>query len=232
MAVTNRNILHVRRDAAILTEFCIRQLVLLLHKPSTRKDAFAILKKFLISSSTQPTRPESTNWLLEMDWLDALFEPLPQFDFFVSRFLGKPLSQFKSFDLGKVFIDRLLALDVDVKSFMAKQQEKYPKSKGDRTDCDPQHDVIFDYIEGRGWILGFEWRYDVQDPGFLVVSEYSIMATEARDINLRHWPYATKNFIRPTTKRIDRRMSANARKELKQTSKRRFRNKMPGSWIN
>jgi hypothetical protein len=191
-------------DVAILTGFCIRELVLQLHSPSTRNDALAILKKFLISSSMQPAEPETINWLFEMDWLHALFEPLPQFEHCPWMDLGEPLSQLESFDVGKVLIDLLLALDVDVKLFMAEQQEKYPKQKGDSTDFFPRYDIIFEYIEGSGWILGFEWRYDVQDPGFLVVSEYSIMATDAQVDNLCHWPYALNQWDRSTTKQMHR----------------------------
>jgi hypothetical protein len=221
------------QDAATLTEFCIRQLVLLLHCLCTRNDAIAILKRFLMSNSIQPAGSESMNWLFGMDWLGALFESLFQFEISVWFALGEPLSQFESFDVGKAFVDLLLDLDVNVKKFMVEQQKNYPKWEGISTYSGPRYHIIFDHVEGRGWVLGFEWSYDTQDPGFLVVSEYSIMATDAQDEDLDYWPYgATKWYrIHAAMRRFDRRMAAKAQKASKLSGQRLPPSRMPGSWI-
>jgi len=209
-------------EAVDLIEFCICHLVYPDKNLFKRNDFMTVLKRFLMSSSIQPAGPESTNWLFETDWMDTLFGPYGVFE------------SFESFDMGKMFVDLLLDLDVDVKLFMVEQQKNYPKWEGNGTDSGPQYDIVFDYVEGRGWVLGFEWNYDTQDSGFLVVSEYSIMATEAQHEDLLFWPYGLRDRkgIDPTRmRRFNRRMAAKAQKELKLSGQRLPPSGMPGSWI-
>lgn len=210
-------------DIANLNSFCMKYSLVKLHDPIMRYSAVTFLRKTMIPDIIQQHGLES------FDWLVALFDEWAS------------TSELDSFKVGKAFIDILLDIDVDVESFFKEYFENYPARTWISPFC-PNRRIVFDYAEEQGWTLGWKWVYDAQDPGFLVLSEFTIMVADAYLGVENEWPFDTvdTSLLYPdiarrgpkSENRFSRRMSAKARKELKRTGQRRVRSKMPGSWVN
>jgi hypothetical protein len=99
--------------------------------------------------------------------------------------------------------------------------------------------IIFEACGERGWVLGFEWVFDPEEPGYLLVSEYQGLGTEFH-WGSRTWPFGSPHFQsweeRCThearrNERFSRRMATKARKERARTGQKMSRSRMPGSWM-
>jgi hypothetical protein len=205
-----------------LKNFCIGRSFGLLHDSSTRKSAIDFLKRTVTPHVIRQMELNSINWL---DILFSCIDPL----------------ELDSFDLGKAFIDVLLYAKVDME-MLVKRSLQADFTFGGSTEVNRQ--IIFEFTEELGWILGWRWKYDATEPGFLVVSEFSILGHEYKGYCFLgdSWPYVSQYSYMSWAnvekacllemRRFDRGMAAKARKEFKRSGQRRVRSKMPGSWIS
>jgi len=205
-----------------LRGFCIRGSLGRLHDPLTREPAIDFLKRAVTSHAIRQMELNSINCL---DILFNCIEPL----------------EFESFDVGKAFVDVLIHAKVDIEMLIQRSLQADFTFGG---WYGAYRQIIFECTEELGWILGWRWKYDDTEPGFLVVSEFSILGHELEgyfsygDV----WPYVHQDTNRSWAdvekarplkmRRFDRGMAAKARKEFKRSGQRRVRRKMPGSWIN
>lgn len=136
-----------------------------------------------------------------------------------------------SFELGNTFINLVLKLDLDVQVFMAEEIKAWPE-EAVKTEWRGPKKFIFERHHDQNWILGWEWSFDQQAPGYLVVSEYSVIAGDS-------WCCGAENILLdrshtglfPISKaRFSRRLATHARKERARTGQKRPRSKIPGAW--
>jgi hypothetical protein len=190
--------------------FCVQNLVTKLHDPDEAPLAVNYLKGEMA--------PALRNGLLRA--------PLQIFEVLYAVFWVFP--SHSSFDRGRTFLDLLTTLDIDIG---ACAMEVFGNSLGGILYLDRLYKrsrrLVFEQTPQYGWRLGWEWAYDEEASGYLVVSEYEELTT--------HWwhPwYSLSNDDLPQQHvRFKRRQTAKAQKELVRLGLKQPRSRMPGSWI-
>jgi hypothetical protein len=144
-----------------------------------------------------------------------------------------PMSSSDSAEIGSLFIDLLSRLGLDVETCILKEME------GLRSGCflDEDRKVIFELIDGGGWVLRWIWIIDPCEPGSLLLSEHTGLGPDCRSVS--EWPYSGRPYPDPLESqrenavpkgRFERRMISKERKERARTGQKRAKSKMPGAW--
>ncbi|CAO2647786.1 Nn.00g087080.m01.CDS01 [Neocucurbitaria sp. VM-36] len=167
--------------------------------------------------------------MMDPDKLDFISEESHTFLPQLFCFQDNPL---RSFEVGNAFINLLSLLGLDIQTFMAKELKSWPSSSNHQDSYDYRKRIIFERSCNGGWLLGWNWIHDPQAPGYLVVSEFSVLG--GRDwyyngdvgVGLKY-PWMSSLI---STTRFNRRMATQARKERARTGQKRPKRRMPGAW--
>lgn len=160
---------------------------------------------------------------------------------FLNDIILYALTEEESFEIGEVWIDCLRHIRVDVDAYMENLFKERPYGLlTDKTTWVPRRRIVANYAPWRGWVLGWEWVYDEDEPGFSVVSEFNSVAADT--ICAETWPFNLRDHLASFIdnerislkwmKRLGRRMEIKARKELNRSLQRKPRNNMPGTWVD
>lgn len=165
-------------------------------------------------------------------FLEALFTPWHWL--FPWGWLPKSRVVSDSYKRGKTFLDIIERLGLDAEKCVRKEMDNYPDGIlywGIPRRNRPYQRVVFKYIQKSGWTLGWEWIYDAETSGYLIVSEFDCLA--ANTLHSQDFPFAehSDECTPQQTIRFERRMAAKARKELARTGLKQPRSRMPGSWV-
>jgi hypothetical protein len=145
--------------------------------------------------------------------------------------------------LGGIYLDLLLRLGFDVEACMAKELKCLSESLANPlcpfSIWDKQK-IVFERLDGHGWVLRWEWILDPCEPGYLLVSEHVRLGPDISEYDVNEWPFSTKlpwyqeeKILEQTLKtktRFERRMATKARKERARTGKKQPRSRMPGAY--
>lgn len=153
---------------------------------------------------------------------------------------------YDSFEKGKIWLRFLSELGVDIGDYLGEQVKRYThRSLGTYLIFDSGSNyhlprrLLIDCSIYNEWSLGWEWVFDAQSPGYLVVSEFSAIATAEID-TLHFWPFSDTVYdwsfeveerLWRIGERFDHKLAKKTQKELRWARKRMPRSKMPGSWI-
>lgn len=163
--------------------------------------------------------------------------------------IGACQSSTRSYDIGAAYLDWLLSLGIDVEDYIGKALEQMPHGMP-ATYFHPARKVIFKKDSNQDWVLGFEWAFDSELAGYMLVSEYSGLLvdwmgpTEQDDIilygtmedrmslNLSHSDMTRQNAQRQAQRhaRFERRIADKAKKERARLGQKQSKSKMPGGW--
>lgn len=134
-----------------------------------------------------------------------------------------------SYVLGARFLDWLVSLDLNPELFVTSENTDLV----DSSFC-PTKRIVFERDWEQKWVLGFEWVFDHQAPGYSLISEYTALAVE-QDLGWLYWnwPFSENYKLESDaarTARFNRRMAAKERKERARSGKKQPRSRMPGAW--
>ncbi|CAN9479012.1 unnamed protein product [Alternaria alternata] len=94
--------------------------------------------------------------------------------------------------------------------------------------------IVFERNWEHKWVLGFEWVFDHEAPGYLLFSEYTVIVVETISYH-NEWPFC--EWVHETERKRDdrsahfsRRMAAKERKERARLGQKQPRSRMPGAW--
>ncbi|CAN9176259.1 unnamed protein product [Alternaria alternata] len=135
----------------------------------------------------------------------------------------------ESYIVGAWFLDWLASLDLDPKLCVAHEEVNFESFQW---LIDVR--IAFERNWDQKWILGFEWVFDHQAPGYTLVSEYTVIVYESY-WKPGKWPFrATEDKsgqeLVNRKVRFNRRMAAKSRKERARSGQKQPRSRMPGAW--
>jgi len=92
--------------------------------------------------------------------------------------------------------------------------------------------IVFERNWDQKWILGLEWVFDHQTPGYSLLSEYTVLVVEDT-WGRTEWPvYGSGYWSAPGTPsaQFKRRMAVKERKERARLGRKQPRSRIPGAW--
>jgi hypothetical protein len=134
-----------------------------------------------------------------------------------------------SYIAGARFLDWLVSLGLDPELCVASELADSVKISGyfDKR-------IVFERNWEHKWVLGFEWVFDHEAPGYLLFSEYTVIVVETISYH-NEWPFC--EWVHETERKRDdrsahfsRRMAAKERKERARLGQKQPRSRMPGAW--
>lgn len=165
----------------------------------------------------------------------------------LSTFFWKPL-QCESAALGDIWICILQSYGINIENYLLGQLEARPNGiMKDASDEGSRgsRGLRIEHAAGGTWTLDWEWVYEQNDPGFLILSEHRAIIHWSDWCNVygilsevsceELWPFYdiySRGREELKQERFERRMSRKARKELNRTGQKVSRRKMPGTWID
>ncbi|CAN9200799.1 unnamed protein product [Alternaria alternata] len=130
---------------------------------------------------------------------------------------------------GARFLDWLVSLGLDPELCVASELADSVKISG---HFDKR--IVFERNWEHKWVLGFEWVFDHEAPGYLLFSEYTVIVVETISYH-NEWPFC--EWVHETERKRDdrsahfsRRMAAKERKERARLGQKQPRSRMPGAW--
>jgi hypothetical protein len=133
-----------------------------------------------------------------------------------------------SYILGAWFLQWLTSLHLDPEICVASELADLEKwiSLGERR-------IVFERDWEQKWILGFEWVFDHEAPGYSLVSQYTNLVIE--DYWRTIWPFHESWHARnrkwsDRSAHFSRGMAAKERKERARLGQKQPRSRMPGAW--
>ncbi|RYN62756.1 hypothetical protein AA0118_g5033 [Alternaria tenuissima] len=132
-----------------------------------------------------------------------------------------------SYILGTRFVDWLVSLDLDSELCVDSERaylEGSPESGNKR--------IVLERNWEQKWVLGFEWVFDHQIPGYSLLSEYTVLVVEDT-WGRTEWPvYGSGYWSAPGTPsaQFKRRMAVKERKERARLGRKQPRSRIPGAW--
>ncbi|CAN9467705.1 unnamed protein product [Alternaria alternata] len=134
-----------------------------------------------------------------------------------------------SYIAGARFLDWLVSLGLDPELCVASELADSVKISG---HFDKR--IVFERNWEHKWVLGFEWVFDHEAPGYLLFSEYTVIVVETISYH-NEWPFC--EWVHETERKRDdrsahfsRRMAAKERKERARLGQKQPRSRMPGAW--
>ncbi|KAH8634360.1 hypothetical protein IG631_09760 [Alternaria alternata] len=135
----------------------------------------------------------------------------------------------ESYILGAWFLHWLTGLHLDPELFVASETADLDERSIDFG----KRRIVFKRDWEQKWILGFEWVFDHEAPGYTLISEYTTIIVEYRHV--REWPFYERDFksgwgLEVCTALFNRRMAAKEHKERARLGQKQPRSQMPGAW--
>ncbi|CAN9447366.1 unnamed protein product [Alternaria alternata] len=117
--------------------------------------------------------------------------------------------------------------------------------------CLSEKRMVFERDWEQKWILGFEWVFDHEAPGYTLVSEYPSLTVESDwpyhsyyshnwsaksdwlyEYNwpVAEWEYSSQRAWDKYSARFNRRTASKERKERARLGQKQARSRMPGEW--
>ncbi|KAF2685440.1 hypothetical protein K458DRAFT_388318 [Lentithecium fluviatile CBS 122367] len=229
----NRAQIFFGQNTSDLASVCISSLLYLLRVPNERDSATEYLKGDF-ASDLRTSLMEST-----LRFLEHLFV----FDYGLYH-LTRSFESFQNFKVGEAFVDVIQQLGIDGEAVIRQEMDKY---LGETFPTRyfvwpfrelPQRRLVAGFTV-RGWRLGWEWIYDQEEAGYLLVSEYSELAAE--QLYAKEFPFhgrvwdsvkELESSLRQRRIRFEGRMAVKHRKELARKGQKQPRCRMPGTWID
>lgn len=128
-----------------------------------------------------------------------------------------------SYIVGTRFLDWLVNLDLDLELCVAREQANL-ESSGLADD----KMIVFERNWEQRWVLGFEWVFDHQAPGYSLLSEYPTLTAEPKWPC--YWPFFDWLPWKDRSALFNRRVAVKDRKEHARLGKKQPRSRMPGAW--
>jgi hypothetical protein len=150
-----------------------------------------------------------------------------------------------SYIVGARFLNWLASLDLDPELCVASEH-------ADLEDlCLSEKRMVFERDWEQKWILGFEWVFDHEAPGYTLVSEYPSLTVESDwpyhsyyshnwsaksdwlyEYNwpVAEWEYSSQRAWDKYSARFNRRTASKERKERARLGQKQARSRMPGEW--
>jgi len=225
----NREDIFCGEDTSALAHLCVRSLLYWLNRPESRLLATEYLKGEFA--------PLLQDWVTKDSFqIHSIFPVSPTYWIWY-------MAAAHSYEVGEAFLDIIAGLGIDIAERFNKELEKYPNdvlvpNAPWLNKSEPDRRLDFVYTRGVGWRLGWEWMYDDEAPGYLLVSEFSSLAADMYwTIGYETFPFSEVDLgeeweeKRWQKSRFDRRCAAKTRKELARMGLKQPRSKMPGRWI-
>jgi hypothetical protein len=132
----------------------------------------------------------------------------------------------ESYIVGAWFLDWLASLDLDPKLCVAHEEVQFMSFRRHKR-------IVFERNRDQRWILGLEWDFDHEAPGYSLVSQYTNLVVEY--YQRPRWPFHEQRYdsnrLRGERRaRFSRRMAAKERKERARLGQKQPRSRMPGAW--
>jgi hypothetical protein len=228
----NRKDVFFGQDTSRLIHLCLRRLLYGLVDPTLRTSAACCLSGEFAN--------EFRTSLIEgsMDFLACLFAD--EYLFFRSHHSAS----YDSYETGDIFLDLIAKVGIDSAKACIMMEIEYYRAghllvleewEGDL----PNRRLVFGDNPGVRQKLGWEWVYEEEEAGYLVVNEYRSMAADFgwadsfpfSRVAWKREMFGDETLRRQHNIRFERRSAAKVRKELARMGLKQSR-KMPGSWVD
>lgn len=157
-----------------------------------------------------------------------------------------------SFTLGGILVEWLLNAGIDVEEWMSHEMKRW-NIQHMFTRMGFAKKMVLEICKDGGWRLGFEYVFDSEASGYLVVAEYQALSVEP--IIETDWPFYDlwskfydwsrrgslcgqeasdeyEKYLEPKRrKRFERRTAAKQRKERARTGQKIPKSRIPGTWV-